>query len=203
MSSSAGNRRPVRLPPPDLPTQQLPTTRQFAREWFRVHPKACKAISFSLSPTHRYSHPNCPFKILYVAIDPETCLFERFGDNVYGNALHLPQTVWDDTAISTVDVPPFHVCNLSTTRTRTALTVDLSALMSADLTVPQQWGLEIQNHPAQVLAIKYRSRFTNKACLAIFDRPGIGAQLKESVLGPVNLCHETLDWLTKHHIILV
>jgi hypothetical protein len=168
-----------------------------------VHPKAYEAIHFNRNPTNRYSHPNCPFKILYVAIDPETCLFERFGDDLYDNARHLPQTVWDDTAISTIQAPPFHLCDLSTTVTRTALTVDLTALMSADITVPQQWGLEIQNHPSQVPAIKYRSRFTNKACLAIFGRPGISAQLKESVLGPVNQYNATLDWLTKHQIILV
>jgi hypothetical protein len=81
--------------------------------------------------------------------------------------------------------------------------VDLTALMSADITVPQQWGLEIQKHPSQVPSIKYRSRFTNKACLAIFDRPGISAQLKESALGAVNQYNATLDWLTKHQIILV
>ncbi len=174
-----------------------------ARTWFRVHASAHRAIHFTLNPLHRYSHPNCPFKILYVAIDPETCLFERFGDNLYDNALHLPQTIWDDTMISTIEAPLFHLCDLSTTKTRTALTVDLAALMSADITVPQQWGLEIQNHPSQMPAIKYRSRFTNKACLAIFDRPGIGAQLKEFAVGPVNQQNATLDWLTKHQIVLV
>ena len=75
--------------------------------------------------------------------------------------------------------------------------------MSADITVPQQWGLEIQNHPAQMAAIKYRSRFTDKACLATFERPGTRAQLKESVLDPVNQNSDALDWLTKHQIILV
>jgi hypothetical protein len=202
MSSSPGS-RPVRLPPPDLATQRLPRTRQIARTWFRVHPLAYKAVHFTLNPTHRYSHPNCPFKVLYVAIDPETCLFERFGDDLYDNARHLPQTLWDDTAISVIEAPPFHLCDLSTTTTRTALTVDLTALMSADITVPQQWGLAIQNHPSQLPAIKYRSRFTNKACLAVFDRPGIRSQLKESTLGPVNQYIDTLDWLTRHQIALV
>src|SRR5207248_726373 len=99
--------------------------------------------------------------------------------------------------------PHFHLCDLSKTATRSALTVDLTALMNNDLRVPQQWGLEIQNHPSQVPAIKFRSRFTNKACLAIFDRPGLSTQLKESTFGPLNQCNQALDWLAKHQVTLV
>lgn len=202
MSSSPAT-RPVRLPPPDLATQPLPRSRQTSRAWFRVHPKGHEAIYFSLNPGHRYSHPKCPTPILYVAIDPETCLMERLGDYIYDNARQLPQTIWDSTVISRIDAPPFHLCDLSKTTTRSALTVDLTALMNADLSVPQQWGLEIQNHPSQVPAIKFRSRFTDKACLAIFDLPGIRAQLKEAGLGPVSAYNPALDWLTKHQVTLV
>ncbi len=202
MSSSPAT-RPLRLPPPDLATRQLPRTRQMARAWFRVHATTRNAIDFSLSPTHRYSHPNCPHRILYVAMDPETCLMERFGDTIYDNGRQLPQKLWDETAISTIDVPPLHLCDLSNTTTRSALTVDLAALMSADLRIPQQWGLEIQSHPAQVPAIKFKSRLTDKACMAIFDLPGIRAQLKESPLGPINQYQTTLEWLTKHRVALV
>ncbi len=201
--SSSPTSRPVRLPPPDLATQQLPRTRQIARAWFRVHYKGLNAIYFSLNPGHRYSHPKCPNPILYVAIDPETCLLERFGDYLYDNARHLPQTIWDSTVISRIDAPPLHLCDLSKTTTRSALTVDLTALMNADLSVPQQWGLAIQNHPSQVPAIKFKSRFTDKACLAIFDLPGIRAQLKEAALGPVSAYNPALDWLTKHRVTLV
>jgi hypothetical protein len=181
----------------------LPRTRQIARAWFRVHTRAHHAIHFSLNSHHRYSHPKCPHKILYVAVDPETCLLERFGDYIYDNARQLPQTLWNDTALSTIDAPHFHLCDLSKTATRSALTVDLTALMNDDLSVPQQWGLEIQNHPSQVPAIKFRSRFTNKACMAIFDRPGTSAQLKESALGPVSKCSQALDWLAQHRVTLV
>ena len=202
MSSSPAT-RPVRLPPPDLATQRLPRTRQQARAWFRVHPKGLNAIYFTLNPGHRYSHPNCPNPILYVAIDPETCLLERFGDYLYDHARQLPQTIWASTLISRIDAPPFHLCDLSRTTTRSALTADLAALMSADLSVPQQWGLEIQNHPSRVPAIKFKSRFTGKACLAIFNLPGIRAQLKEAALGSVSAFNPALDWLTKHQVTLV
>ncbi len=201
--SSNPSTRPVRLPPSDLAKQRLPRTREPGRKWFRVHARAHNAIYFSLNPSHRYSHPQCPCPILYVAMDVETCLMERFGGYLYDNARHLPQSIWDGTVISSVKVPAFQLCDLSKAATRSALTVDLASLMSADLHVPQQWGLEIQNHPAEVPAIKFRSRFTDKACLAIFGRPGIRAQLKESRLGSLNDYSPALDWLTKHQVVLV
>jgi len=201
MSSSPG--RPIRLPPSDLAKQPLPRTRQIARQWFRVHPKSRSAVYFSLNAQHRYSHPRCPYNILYVAIDADTCLLERFGDYLYDNGHELPQTLWGDNALSTIAAPPLHLCDLSKSVTRSALNVDLTALMNSDLSVPQQWGLEIQNHPSQVPAIKFSSRFTGKACLAIFEHPGVNLKLKETVLGPLDQCNQALDWLAKHQVALV
>jgi hypothetical protein len=128
---------------------------------------------------------------------------ERFGDYLYDHARQLPQTVWGSTVISRIDAPSFRLCDLSKTATRSALTVDLAGLMSADLSVPQQWGLAIQHHPSRAPAIKFKSRFTGKACLAIFDLPGIRAQLKEAALGRLNAFGPALDWLTKHQVTLV
>jgi len=201
----AGNQptRPIRLPPAQLDAQELPRTRQIARAWFRVHPRASQAIFFNLKPTHRYSHPNCPFPILYVAMDAETCLWEVFGDAVFDHGRALPKTQWDDLMVSTIDVPQLHLCDLSRTTTRSALTVDLAALMKDDLRVPQAWGLAIQRHPSQVPAVKYRSRFTGNACLAIFDRAGIRRRLRERSLGTLNQFDPALTWLTQHRVTLV
>jgi hypothetical protein len=195
--------RPVRLPPPDLAQRELPRTRQIARRWFRVHSRARKAIHFDLRPTHRYSHAECPDPILYVAMDAETCFWERFGDALFDHGYAIPETHWDDAIISTIDVPPLHLCDLSKTATRSALTVDLTALMNDDLTVPQQWGLQIQQHPNNVSAIKFKSRFTGTACLAIFDRAGIRGQLKESALGALTEFGPALDWLTRNEVTLL
>jgi len=186
-----------------LGTQKLPGTRQMARGWFRVHPHWSSAIFFNLKPTHRYSHPNCPFPILYVAIDPETCLWEVFGDAVFDHGHALPKTQWDDLVISLIHVPDFHLCDLSKTSTRGALTVDLAALMNEDLAVPQEWGLAIQRHPAQVPALKFKSRFTGHACLAIFDRGAIRQQLRETSLGSLSQFDPALTCLTKHQVTLV
>jgi len=195
--------RAVRLPPPDLGSQSLPRTRQLARPWFRAHRRQDKAIVFNLKPTHRFSHPSCPCPILYVAMDAETCLWEVFGDTVFDCGHVVPKTQWDDLILSRIDVPHLHLCDLSKTATRSSLTVDLTALMNDDLTIPQEWGLTIQRHPSQVPAIKFKSRFTGSACLAIFDRGGIHHRLREASLGSLNRFDQALAWLTKHQVTLL
>jgi hypothetical protein len=83
------------------------------------------------------------------------------------------------------------------------LAVDLTALMNDDLAVPQAWGLAIQNHPAQVPAIKFKSRFTGTACLALFDRGSLPTHLKETRLGPLRTHPPALDWLQRNDVLLV
>lgn len=197
---------PARLerhPPANLASLILPRTRQLARQWFRVHPSVHNAIFFSINPAHRFSHPDCPDKLLYVGMDTHTCLWERFGDMMFDGGHALPRTVWDATAVSKIDVPPLHLCDLANVTTRGALTVDLSALMNNDISIPQEWGLAVQQHPTQVPAIKFRSRFTEHACLALFERGGLPGQLKEYSLGPINQFASALDWLAKHRVSLV
>jgi hypothetical protein len=136
-------------------------------------------------------------------MDPKTCLWERFGDHMYDNGRMLPKAIWDDAVVSGIEVPLLHVCDLSQVPTRSALTVDLAALMNADITVPQEWGLQIQQHPAQVPAIKFRSRFTNVACLVIFDRGSTKASLRERRLAALNNFDPALDWLTENEVTLI
>jgi hypothetical protein len=50
------------------------------RNWFRVHPTLHSPRHFSLNPAHRFSHKDCPYPILYLGVNIDTCLFERFGD---------------------------------------------------------------------------------------------------------------------------
>jgi hypothetical protein len=140
--------------------------------------------------------------LLYVGVDPETCLWERFGDKLFDGGHSLPRTHWDDASISAIDVPLLQLCDLASTVTRGAITVDLSALMNDDLSVPQAWGLAIQKHPDDAPAIKFKSRFTGRSCVAIFERGSTPGQLKEKALGPLNLFTPALGWLRKHQISL-
>lgn len=201
MASSPAS-RPLRYPSADFANHPLPRTRQAARKWCRVHPAIYKGSHFSLLPTHRFSHPGCPHKLLYMAMEPAACLWECFGDRVFDNGHALPKTVWDDSVISLIELPELYLCDLGAARTRSALAVDLTALMHDDLSVPQAWGLAIQRHPSQVQGIKFRSRFSGTACLALFERGPIPAQLAETPLGPLNRFDPALNWLKRFKIAL-
>jgi hypothetical protein len=120
---------------------------------------------------------------------------------VFDGGRALSRTVWKSAFISTIDVPHLHLCDLATTRTRGAIQVDLSALMHSDIAIPQRWGLAIQQHPAAIPAIKFRSRFTGKACLALFENAGL--ILQERALGPLSDYAPALDWLAKNKVSLV
>ena len=136
-------------------------------------------------------------------MDVETCFWEIFGDAIFDNERALPKTQWDDLIISMIHLPHLRLCDLSKTTTRGALAVDLASLMNDDLSVPQEWGLAIQMHPSQVQAVKFKSRFTGSACLAIFDRGGIRHRIRKTPLSSLNEFDPALAWLAKHKVTLV
>jgi hypothetical protein len=141
--------------------------------------------------------------MLYVAMDADTCFWECFGDRMFDGGHVLQKTVWDDSSISKIAVPGLYLCDLATVSTRSVLTVDLTSLMNDDLDVPQKWGLAIQEHPTQVPGIKFKSRFTGTACLALFERGTVSGQLREKLLSPLSSYSPALDWLAKNKVALV
>jgi hypothetical protein len=157
-------------------------------------------VFFSLNPSHRFSHQDCPYPIIYLAADVDTCLFERFGDKTYDQGNTIPESLWDAHSVSTIQVPDVHVCDLTRPKTLSALRVDLGALMHNDLSTPQSWGKAIQSHPAQFQAIKFKSRFNGKACLALFARAGLDQQLKATLFGTLSQNETAVNWLAKHRV---
>ena len=83
------------------------------------------------------------------------------------------------------------------------MVVDKASLLAADITVPQDWGLAIQQHPAAFEAIKYSSRFIDQPCLALFDRGGMAARLQATLLGSLIDLDEAVDWLDERKVALV
>src|SRR5207249_10662750 len=140
--------RTVRLPTENLKGRRIPKTRQRARLWFRVHQLRFSATHFSLRGIHRFSHPKCPYALLYLGSEIATCLFERFGDEMYNQKKAIAKSLWQAHSVSTVRVLEIQVCDLTNAKTLSALMVDLSALMHPELKTPQAWGLAIQRHPA-------------------------------------------------------
>jgi hypothetical protein len=110
---------------------------------------------------------------------------------------------WNGCSLSQIAVPQLKVCAVSQEPTRDAMGVDKASLLAADLSIPQAWGLAVQQHPAGFEAIKYSSRFVDQPCLALFDRGGMAAQLQETLLGPLNSVETGVDWLDERKAALV
>jgi len=137
-----------------------------------------------------------------LGMDIDTCLFERFGETAYDDNKAISRRLWQAHSVSVMMVPEIVVCDLTHAKTLSAMMADLSALMHNDISVPQQWGLAIQNHPANFQAIKFRSRFNGKACLALFQREGIEKRLRQKILGTLPNNDASVDWLDKHKVSL-
>ena len=131
------------------------------------------------------------------------CLWEYFGDDVFGGRRVIAATRWARCRLSRVTVPSLGVCAVGIQATRSVMGVDKASLLAADLTVPQAWGLAVQQHPAAFDAIKYTSRFLDQPCLALFDRGGMAARLKATVLGDLDDLDAALDWLDERKVALV
>jgi len=173
MSSSPAVRT-LRLPAPGFDKLKIPRTRQPGRNWFRVHQTVHSSRYFSLNPAHRFSHKD--------------------------GAKALPQSLWDAHSVSLLQVPEICLCDLTKPETLSALRVDLTALMNEKLDVPQEWGVAIQKHPSNFQGIKYKSRFNDRACLAVFQRDGLEKSMPDSALGALSAVDEAADWLNKHRV---
>jgi hypothetical protein len=74
--------------------------------------------------------------------------------------------------------------------------------MNEKLEIPQAWGLAIQKHPLQFQGLKYKSRFNDCSCLALFNRNGIERSLTDTVLETLSGLKEAVDWLDKYRVSL-
>ena len=141
--------------------------------------------------------------MVYLAPNIQTCLWEVFGDDVFQNERMIALSRWEGRCVSQVVVPELRVCALSLERTRSAMGVDKSSLLGADLSVPQAWGLAIQRHQADFEAIKYTSRFVDRPCLVLFDQDGLARRLTVRRLGSLDLSNEAVNWLHAEKAALV
>ncbi len=203
MPSNPAPPRPLYTPGADFNQPTIPVTRQPRRTWFRVHRSSAAAVQFGIRSHHRFSHANCPFPLLDVAASIPACLWECFGDDVFGGRRVISTARWTGCSLSQITVPQLKVCAVSQEPTRDAMGVDKASLLATDLSIPQAWGLAVQQHPAAFDAIKYSSRFIDQPCLALFDRGGMAGQLRETLLGPLNSLDAAVDWLDERQAALV
>ena len=203
MPSSLVSSRALLLPQPDFDQRAIPVTHRLPRTWFRVHRAGSPGILFGKSPHHRFSHPDCPYGLLYLGATIQTCLWEYFGDDIFQGKRTIAEGKWRGSFVSRIAVPELHLCAVTLERTREAMMVDRASLLAAELGIPQAWGLAVQRHPAGFQAIKYSSRFMDQVCLALFDRGAVRAQLKAEVLGDLNELGTAMDWLQERKAALV
>lgn len=156
-----------------------------------------------MSPGHRFSHGDCRYPLLYLGSNLQTCLWEVFGNDVFERARTIARSRWEHSQFSEVAVPELKLCAVSTERTRSRMSVDKGNLLAADLSIPQTWGLAIQQHPAEFDAIHYTSRFVDQPCLALFGRPELQQSLKVTKVGALDDLDEAVDWLNKQQATLV
>lgn len=194
--------RLLRFPPKDFKKFEIPVKSLLPRRWFRVHLSGFPAKFFSLNCNHRFSSPNCRWPLLYVATDARTCLFERFGDVLYGGKIAIPASVWGSYGLSSLEIPELKACDLTDDRTLKSLRIDVHYLMNHDLRPPQGWCAAIQNHPARFEAIKFKSRFNGRACLGIFDRNGLSRRIEEKFMSSLAESRPAVDWLAEHQVSL-
>jgi hypothetical protein len=126
------------------------------------------------------------------------CLWEYFGDDVFGGQRVISAAKWDGCSLSRVVVPPLKVCAVTLEPTREAMGVDKASLLASDPAIPQAWGLAVQQHRAGFDGIKYLSRFVDQPCLALFERGGLAARLKTTSMGSLNEIDAAVDWLEQH-----
>ena len=203
MPSNPKPARAQRQPGADFDQRAIPVTRQPRRIWFRVHKPGTPAILFGTLSHHRFSHPNCPFPLLYVGATIQTCLWEYFGDDLFQGKRAISAGKWRGCCLSQIAVPELKVCAVSLERTRDAMSVDKASLLAADLAVPQAWSLAVQGHPAGFEAIKYSSRFLHQPWLILFNRGGLQAELRSTALGALSNLDAAVDWLNERKARLV
>src|SRR5580692_5506045 len=105
--------RPIRLPPSNFAQTKISSRRVAERTWYRVHQAQLDAIHFTLNPGHRFSHSRCPYPILYLGADIDTCFFERFGGFLYQQAKTLSASFWQAHNVAAIRVPEIHACDLT------------------------------------------------------------------------------------------
>jgi hypothetical protein len=203
MPNDPAARRILLRPGKDFSAKSIPATRQPARAWFRVHRRDVPALDFGVRAFHRFSHADCPWPLLYLGPNIHTCLWEVFGDDLFLEERTIALSKWAGRCISQIHVPELKVCAISTEKTRDAMGVDKASLLAGDLTVPQAWGLAVQQHPADFEGLKYTSRFVDQPCLALFERADLKSRLKVKLLGDLQNLDPAVNWLHERKAALI
>lgn len=194
--------RPIRWPDKDLSERKLPVW-EGGVAFVRVHETGRSPCFFSRNPAHRYSPVDGLWAVCYVAETVETCLWERFGDDVLSPGARVARSLWMTRSVTRGRVEGLRICDLTQSVVRESCRVDLSALQHTDLTIPQAWSRALQEHPDRFDAVRYGSRFDGGACLALFGREGLEQRIRWEATGALATLDEGERFLDERGIALV
>jgi hypothetical protein len=195
-------RRTTYLPPGDFAERTFIGPAISLGPWFCVHPIGKGAIYFGKSANNRFTPEESPLGVLYTGEDLHTAIFEIFGDEFFEDH-RVPAWRWMSYGASEMHLPPVSVCDLSDTRTRAALGVDIASAMAPEVEIPQKWALAIMNHVAGADGIQYQSRFTSRKCLALFNRRDIGPKIRTNLMGALSGLAEANRFLDDYQVTVV
>ena len=112
----------------------------------------------------------------------------------------LPQSLWDAHSVSRLQVPEICVCDSTKPEHAQCAPSGFNGARERKIGRPQEWGLAIQKPPSNFQGIKYKNRFNDRTCLAVFQRDGVGKSMPDSALGALSALDDAVDWLDKHRV---
>jgi hypothetical protein len=198
-----------RLPPADFVSRKLPLC-QAGGVFHRCGIASRPLLAWDARNDSRFSAPDLPFPVLYLASSKLTGFWECFGDELIDrprnekrlSARALGVRRWVRFTIK----PSLRIVDLTNPDTLRAMGAD-GATFLADYDVTQRWSKELMLHPANVDGLRYRSRLdSDHHCLAIFGRPQLRRAarrfhpMKEK---PLLQDAQLLAFLAEHDIALI
>lgn len=195
--------RPLRLPAEDFSSRSIPVLEVGIYHLHRIHETGRAPLYFSRNDGHRFSPEKGAFAVCYFAESAETCLWERFGDEVLMPGASVARGIWFTRSVSHVRVSHLRVCDLTNADVRAACRVDLTALLHSELAVPQAWAASIQAHPVGFEALKYLSRFNQQPCVALFQKPGVPERCRVVQTHPLVSLPESDAFLASQRVALI
>ncbi|AHF94141.1 hypothetical protein OPIT5_06355 [Opitutaceae bacterium TAV5] len=171
-----------RLPPADFSERDLgPVVEDWHGDFWRISHEDAPEADWSWSEEARFSRPDQPFGVLYIAERKETAFWERFGQELQDQPVKarsmpeklLAERVWK--RISIMDTNPLRVLDVRKASTLRAMAAD-DATFRAPYACTQAWAKAIMLHKDDLDGLVYTSRLnTPESCVALFDKPGVGS----------------------------
>jgi len=160
--------------------------------WIRLSAKRYAGQFFS-SKTSRFTPDSWAFPCCYLGCDFLTSTAEMFGDQLAArrNSNRTVLQIASKEAkglqyLSATKFPALKLCDLTDATTRLRLNFETGSMMTPDLTIPQAWAEVIAVHKNQYDGIVYRSRHTDRRCVALWNRLGgrnLGSELPFNFAG--------------------